>query len=458
LLDDTIVAISTPLGDGGIGIVRLSGPKAITIADTLFKGESKVKDLPSHVIHYGRIIDPGSCEVIDEILLTLMRRPKTYTREDVVEINCHGGILALRKVLELALKGGARLALPGEFTKRAFLNGRIDLAQAEAVVDVVRAKSESSLKVATHLLRGGLSEKIHSFRHTLMDILAQLEAAIDFEEEETQLMGEIDFDQKMGKVRDQIQELIETTQRGSLIREGIRTVILGRPNVGKSSLLNALIGRERAIVTPIPGTTRDTIEEMVDLEGIPLKIIDTAGIRQAKGVVEEEGVKRAFRSLDDADLIFLVLDASQPLTEEDQDITKKIGGRPTIIILNKIDLPLRIELEEVKRLLPARKIVETSAIQGAGLEEIREGVKEIFFCGGIPTGESLIITHLRHKEALEKTLLELTRAREAVQRGDSFEFIALDLREAIGSLDSITGERIDEEILERIFSQFCVGK
>lgn len=458
MLDDTIAAISTPLGDGGIGIVRLSGPRAIAIADALFKGQQRVEDFASSTIHYGVIIDPASNEIIDEVLLSLMRAPKSYTREDVVEINCHGGILPLRKILELTLKQGARLAQPGEFTKRAYLNGRIDLVQAEAVIDVVRAKTLASLKVATYQLKGGLSERISSLRQNLIDVLAKIEASIDFEEEEIQEEIRKGFLGEIERIRAQIQNLIETAQRGCLLREGIRTVILGRPNVGKSSLLNALVGRERAIVTNIPGTTRDTIEEAIDLEGIPLRIIDTAGIRKPKGIIEQEGIRRTLDLIDYADLLLLVIDSSQPLDGEDREIFNRIDQRPTIVILNKMDLPARISLKEIEDLLPDCSIIKVSAILGTGLDSLRDKIKEIFFAGGLPVGDGPVVTHLRHKQALEEASLSLNRAIEAAQRGEPSEFIALDLREAVDSLGEILGERLDEEILERIFSKFCIGK
>lgn len=455
--DDTIAAISTALGDAGIGIVRLSGQKAVPTVDAIFKGKVKVTDFPTQTIHYGTILDPVSKETIDEVLVTLMSAPRSYTREDVVEINCHGGIVPLRRILELVLAQGARLAEPGEFTKRAFLNGRIDLAQAEAVIDVVRSRTEASLKIATQQLQGGLSRKIRSVRKALIDILTGLEVLIDFEDEEIEdLTGKAL--EGMREAGEEILSLIETSSRGKFLREGIRTVILGRPNVGKSSLLNALLGRERAIVTHLPGTTRDTIEEAIDLGGIPLRIIDTAGIQKTDRILEQEGVKKTLASLDSADLVLLVLDSSRPLSREDRDIMRRIGERQTLVILNKSDLPPMIETGSIERLLPERRVIRISATLSKGLEGIKEGVRECFFAGGISAADGPVVTQVRHEEALRKASLNLDRAIKAAERRESSEFIALDIREAIDSLGEILGERLNEEILDRIFSQFCIGK
>lgn len=456
MMDDTIVAISTPIGTGGIGIVRLSGRDAVEIVSTIFKGRSDLRTAPSHTIHYGFIGDESS-GMVDEVLVTIMRAPKTYTREDVVEINCHGGIVPLRKIMKMVMDAGARMAQPGEFTKRAFLNGRIDLAQAEAVLGIVQAKTEASLRLALNQLEGGLSREIRKLIGSLIDVLAWIEANIDFVEDEIDPLDMDGLLREILRIKWKIDQLLETARQGSLMREGIRTVLLGRPNVGKSTILNLLLGRNRSIVTDVPGTTRDTIEEVVDIDGIPLLMIDTAGVRDTDEVVELEGVRRTLATIDLADLILLVLDASEPLTKDDKRLINEVLKRDkeAIFLLNKIDLPIMIKPEE---LIQDRPIVRISALKGEGVGEMKEMIKGIFFNGKIPMGESVIITHERHKRFLLQASTGLCRAVDAIKRDETIDVVALDIREAIDSLSGIIGERVDEEILDTIFSRFCIGK
>jgi len=457
-LNDTIAAISTPLGEGGIGIVRLSGKQAVEIADKIFKGKDKVSNFPSHTLHYGQIIDPGSSEVIDSVLLSIMRAPKTYTREDIIEINAHGGIIPLNRILEIALSSGARLAEPGEFTKRAFLNGRIDLSQAEAVVDLIRAKTDLAAKFALSQLRGNLYKKISNLQKEIVSLLAELEVCIDFYEEDIELVSTDEVLSKLNKTKEEIEELIENAKYGIILQQGVITTIIGRPNVGKSSLLNALVGQPRAIVTHIPGTTRDAIEEMINIEGIPLKVVDTAGLRDTVDIVEEEGVKRAKEALNQADLVIFVMDGSENITSEDTKIMEELKDKETIIIINKCDLPQVVEIDKIKKYLPDKPIINLIATQGIGLNELKKTIKEIFFAGRIPSPDEFIITNVRHKEVLKNSLKNINTAINAIKHNLSFEFVAVDLRELLDNLGLIIGETVTEDILDEIFSKFCIGK
>lgn len=456
--EDTIVAISTPLGEGGIGIVRLSGPDSLALADRIFQGKDgrKPSRMPTHSLHYGHILAKG--KLIDEVLLTVMRAPRTYTREDIVEINCHGGIVPLRKVLELTLKEGARLAEPGEFTRRAFLNGRINLAQAEAVVEMIRAKTDLSLRVAISQLRGHLSTKVEYIRKKLAKLRAKVEAIIDFPEEDVEVLRREDIRKEVEKLKVELDELLASADSGKVLREGIKTVIGGKPNVGKSSLWNALLGEERAIVTPLPGTTRDALEEIVNIQGIPLRLVDTAGLRRTRGRIERESVVRSRRSLEEADLILVILDGSEPLAGDDKDIMEASKGKVAIIVINKIDLCQRIRLGEVKRASPDKKIVRISATQRTGLPELKRAIADIFWRGGVPSPETILVTNARHKEALLRAREGLEEVTAGLNRQLPPEFIASDLRSVLSSLGEIVGETATEEILDHIFSQFCIGK
>ena len=467
-LDDTIAAISTPIGEGGIGIVRMSGPEALTILQKLFvKGKPSniqypISNLqpptsniqpPTSNLQYGHIVDPEAAEVIDEVLASYMKAPRTYTRQDVTEINCHGGIVPLRRILELCLRQGARLASPGEFTLRAFINGRIDLAQAEAVLDIVRAKTEAGLRVAVGQLEGRLSDQVRALREQLVDVLAYLEATIDFGEDD---IPERDIVPDLEGARRQLEKLLAHADRGIIYRQGIRTAIVGRPNVGKSSLLNALLRTSRAIVTPIPGTTRDTLEETLNLQGIPLVLVDTAGIvAETEDVIEQLGIERSRSALAQADLALLVVDGSEPLTEADRQIAALAAGKTAILVVNKIDLPRAGSDFDI---IPEATRVEISALTGEGLEELEEAIVEVVFSGQVLASDEPLVSSPRHKDVLKRALDHLVSARGAHTRGMPADFVAIDLTSAVNALGEITGEAITEDLLETIFSEFCVGK
>jgi tRNA modification GTPase len=451
-LDDTITAISTPIGEGGIGIIKMSGPEGLPILRRIFVSEKGEWQPLSHHLHHGHIADPESQENIDEVLVSYMKAPHTYTRQDVVEINCHGGIVPLRRVLELTLRQGARLASPGEMTLRAFILGRLDLAQAEAVLDVVRAKTEAGLRVAVEQLGGRLSEEIQEVRGQLVDALAYLEATIDFTEDE---IPERDVTVPLQEARRRIEELLSSVDQGIIYRQGIRAAIVGRPNVGKSSLLNGLLRTSRAIVTPIPGTTRDTLEETINLQGIPLTLVDTAGIAESEDLVEKLGIERSRQALSRADLALMVVDVSEPLQESDWKIADLIGNKPTILVINKTDLPVAAAVDD---LLPGVKRVNISALTEEGLEELEEAIVETIFSGQVVASDVPLANNPRHKEALQSTLEHVRAAEDASQRKMSTDFIAIDLAAAVNVLGEITGETATEDLLEIIFSEFCVGK
>jgi tRNA modification GTPase len=448
---DTIVAISTPPGEGGIGIVRLSGSRAESIAGEVFIPKSG-RPLTSHRIRYGVVRDPVSGEDIDEVLCALMRAPHTYTREDVVEINCHGGMQPLGRVLELCLSLGARLAEPGEFTRRAFLNGRVDLAQAEATIDLIRAKTALAEKQALHQLRGALSRKINALREQLLRACAHVEACIDFPEEEIEPDSLAEIKGTLRQVAEDLDTLCATYAEGRYLREGVRTAIVGRPNVGKSSLLNALLERDRVIVTDVPGTTRDVIEEYLNIRGVPLRLMDTAGIREAHDMAESEGVRRSLQALEDADIALGVIDGSEALHREDAEVLERLGVKRAVLVVNKSDLPARAEL-------PASGLptVFVSAKTGAGLETLRQKILETVLGSSSLLGEGLVITNLRHRGALAASGKALRAALATVER-EPLEITAMELREALDRLGEIVGAVSTEDILERVFSEFCIGK
>lgn len=457
IADATIAAISTPVGEGGIGIVRLSGTDALNIVEKIFKNNKKksLKELQTYTLHYGRIIEPETNEIIDEVVLSIMKSPKSYTREDVVEINCHGGIIPLKKTLELVIKLGARLAEPGEFTKRAFLNGRIDLAQAEAVVDIIKAKTDLALKMSMEQLKGGLSSKIENISNELKELLAFLEASIDFSEDDIEELSNEEKIKRIKKIIDELERLINSAEYGKIIKDGIKVVIAGKPNVGKSSLLNVLLKEDRAIVTSIPGTTRDSIEETILINEIPIKLIDTAGIRETENIIEIEGVKRSKNKLESADLILLVLEGSSCLDKEDFSILSEIKNKNTIVVINKIDLYQKIEAEK----LDSIKIVRISALKEIGIDELKKAIVSEVFAGNIPvTDGGIIVTNLRHKIALEDAMKFLMFCLKDLKGGLSEEFICISLRSALDSLGEIIGRITTEDILNIIFSKFCIGK
>ncbi len=445
MYQDTIAAISTPLGEGGIGIVRLSGKEAKEIAQRVFTG-----GLSNRRLNYGHIIDPDTNEVMDEVLTCYMAAPHTYTREDIVEINCHGGLLPLQRILGLVLRYGARLANPGEFTLRAFLNGRLDLAQAESVLDVVRARTADSLRLAVQGLGGHLSQAIKAVRAELISILAYLTARIDFPEDEVEPQ---DILTPLKGALQQLEELIATAGAGIVYRQGVRTAIVGRPNVGKSSLLNCLLRESRAIVTPVPGTTRDTIEEVVNLKGVPFILVDTAGIVQSEQLVESLGVERSRRGIEQADFALLVIDGSEPMTELDQEIIPLLDEKTVVVAANKSDLPRRA----VPDSLPW-PVVFTSALTGEGLDELEEEMLSTILQGRVFTSDALMVSNPRHREALERAERHLSQAQTSLESSMPDDFVTIDLAAALSALGEITGETIQEELLETIFSRFCIGK
>jgi len=467
-INDTIAAISTPIGESGIGIVRLSGKDALNVADKIFisKDHEKPSDFKTYTTHYGWIMEepkaksqkpkgkPG--EFVDEVILTVMRSPRSYTKEDIVEINCHGGILPLRRTLDLVLNNGCRLAGPGEFTQRAFLNGRIDLAQAEAVLDIIRAKTDSALKVGMEQLKGAVSNEINKLRGMLLEILSTLEADIDFSEEETGLDYLRGVSKKMKNINAKLMGLLDTSRQGRIFREGIHTVICGKPNVGKSSLLNALVKQERSLVTSVAGTTRDTIEEIIDIKGIPVRIVDTAGIIEPRDLVEKKAVLRSKRYIQLADLIILVLDGSRRLTQEDAVLMEKIKGKQTIAVINKIDLKQRIGRGTItKRFFPTVRI---SAKKSRNINLLEDAIASLVYEGKINSSEPAIISNLRHIEALNAAQKLVAQAVHSLDNKLPLEFIAQDLKDALAHLDSLLGKKFSEDLLDKIFSEFCIGK
>ncbi len=442
---DTIAAISTPIGEGGIGIVRLSGRDARPIAQRLFS-----RQLVNRYLVYGHIVDPETEEVVDEVLVAYMEAPHTYTREDIVEIDCHGGPVPLQRILELALRQGARLANPGEFTLRAFLNGRIDLAQAESVLDVVRAKTQASLRLAVQGLGGNLSEPIKEVRSSLMEILAYLTARIDFPEDEIE---EQDITRPLETAREALHDLISSAEAGMVYRQGVRTAIVGRPNVGKSSLLNRLLRQSRAIVTATPGTTRDTLEEVMNLKGVPLLLVDTAGIIDSKDEVEALAVDRTKKAIVQADFVLFVIDASEPLAYSDRQLIDLLTEKTVLVAANKCDLPRRAELDGLPWLQ-----VSTSALTGEGLAELENGIVDFVLGGRVTASDAPLVTNPRHKEALIRAKQHLAHAQSAIAENLPDDFITIDLSAALNALGEITGETVTDELLDTIFSRFCIGK
>lgn len=458
---DTIAAISTPMGEGAIAIVRLSGDEAVEITDRLFRSPSgkRLKDVPSHTIHYGHIVDPKSGRVVEEVMVSVMRAPKTFTREDVVEINCHGGFVSVNRVLQLVLANGARLAEPGEFTKRAFLNGRIDLSQAEAVIDLIRAKTDRAMNVALQQMEGRLSKLIRELRQTILETLAHVEVNIDYPEyDDVEEMTPRLLKEKAQYVRRKIEKLLSTANQGKILREGLATVIIGRPNVGKSSLLNALAHENRAIVTDIPGTTRDVIEEYVNVRGVPLRLIDTAGIRETEDVVERIGVERSRQMLKRADLILLVLNYHEPLTEEDERLFAMTEGMDVIVIVNKTDLPKKIDMERVNELAAGRPVVATSLLREQGIDELEQAIADLFFGGELEADDLTYVSNSRHIALLEQAKQAIDDALAGIDAGMPVDLVQIDLRRAWELLGEIVGDTVHESLIDQLFAQFCLGK
>ncbi len=454
-LNDTIAAISTPVGEGGIGIVRISGGAAEEIARKLFL-KKQSGGMQSHRFYYGEIVDPESGDILDEAMLVLMRAPRSYTREDVLEIQCHGGYLLVRKVLDLVLRLGARTAEPGEFTKRAFLNGRIDLLQAEAVIEVIRGKTEAALALAQHQREGLLSKKIVDAKDGILNSLALIEAYIDFPEDDIILPHYQQIEESVLQSLSIIEQLLDSYHEGKVLREGVSVLIAGRPNVGKSSLLNTLLQEKRAIVTSVPGTTRDIIEEVVNIKGLPVKLLDTAGIRDTEDEIEQEGMKMTLEKIPLADLILFVVDNARTFNNEDILIMQAVSSRPCIVVRNKCDLPSVAQLPESMNRV---KLLSVSARNGDGIEDLRGAIFSQFIRGGIPEGREFIaLSQARHKEVLEKAKHQLVSFLNCFPGEPALEFAALDLRDALRSLGEVSGETTPDDILELIFSRFCIGK
>jgi tRNA modification GTPase len=457
--EETIAAISTPFGESGIGIVRISGSSAESIAQKLFSPKKDQSYFISHHFHYGEIIDPKSGNPVDEVLIVLMKSPKTYTKEDIVEIHCHGGYFILQKVLELVLREGARMALPGEFTKRAFLNGRIDLTQAEAVIDLIRAKTQTSLEIANQQLRGGLYREMTELKTKLIEHLALIEAHIDFPEEEIEPIAFEELKKDLEGMIHQMGGWVNSYEEGRVFRDGISCAIVGKTNVGKSSLLNVLLKEERAIVTPIPGTTRDVIEEVLNIYGIPVRLMDTAGLRKPADSIEQEGVRRAKERVADSDFVLLMLDGSRELDGDDFDIFGETTGKKRMVIINKNDLPLKISVEEVKSRFKDDPIVLISALKNEGVDDLKRTIYTSLVHREVrATPEHLIVANIRHKKALTQVRDNLSNAKKDLEEGASLEFIAFEIRSALEALGEMVGETTTEEVLNRIFEQLCIGK
>lgn len=458
MTEDTIAAIATPLGESSIAVIRISGPESVQVAESVFRSKTKLSNAASHTVHYGHIYHPETGERMEEALVTVMRAPKTFTTEDVVEVSCHGGIVSVKKVLDVLLENGARMAEPGEFTKRAFLNGRIDLSQAEAVIDLIRSKSDRAFAVAMKQVDGALSRKVKLLRHTLVETMAHIEVNIDYPEHDVEELTSAFIREKCERARDAINDMLQTAERGKLLREGIETAIIGKPNVGKSSLLNALAQENRAIVTDIPGTTRDVIEEYVTVGGIPLKLLDTAGIRETNDVVERIGVERSRTALASADLILLVVNGNEPLTDEEIELMDTLKDRQTIVIINKMDLPLEADLSYIEERFPEERVVRLSAREGEGIERLEKAVTSLFFSGSLDTGDITYVSNARHIHLLKKANHSLEEALQGVDTKVPIDMIQIDIRNAWEHLGEIIGDAVSESLIDQIFSQFCLGK
>ncbi|WP_373808498.1 tRNA uridine-5-carboxymethylaminomethyl(34) synthesis GTPase MnmE [Streptococcus ferus] len=449
---DTIAAIATPMGEGAIGIIRISGSDALAIIQKLFKGKN-LEQAASHTINYGHIVENG--QVIDEVMVSLMRAPKTFTREDVVEINTHGGLAVTNEILQLVIRSGARMAEPGEFTKRAFLNGRVDLAQAEAVMDLIRAKTDKAMALAVQQLDGSLSNLINKTRQEILNTLAQVEVNIDYPEyDDVEEMTTALLREKTKEFEDLLTNLLRTARRGKILREGLSTAIIGRPNVGKSSLLNNLLREEKAIVTDIAGTTRDVIEEYVNIKGVPLKLVDTAGIRETDDVVEKIGVERSKKALEEADLVLLVLNASEKLTKQDRSLLEISQNSNRIVLLNKTDLPEKIERGQLPQ-----DAIPISVLKNENIDLIEDRINQLFFDNaGIIEQDATYLSNTRHISLIEKALESLQAVNQGLELGMPVDLLQVDMTRTWEILGEITGDAAPDELITQLFSQFCLGK
>ncbi|MCT1177239.1 tRNA uridine-5-carboxymethylaminomethyl(34) synthesis GTPase MnmE [Pediococcus pentosaceus] len=456
---DTIAAISTPPGEGGISIIRISGVDALKTASQIYRGKNLNK-VNSHTINYGHIIDPENGNEVDEVMVSVMRAPHTYTKEDIVEINCHGGIVATNRILQIILGLDARLAKPGEFTERAFLNGRIDLSQAEAVMDLIRAKTDQSMKVALDQLDGNLSHLITNLRQNILDVLAQVEVNIDYPEyDDVETMTARLLKEKAIEVKAKIQQLLSTAKQGKVLRDGLATAIIGHPNVGKSSILNHLLHEDKAIVTDVAGTTRDVIEEYVNVQGVPLKLVDTAGIHETEDKVEKIGVDRSRKALSQADLVILVLDSSVPLRDEDRELLRETNHMQRILVLNKSDLEVKINLNELQEYVDDKEIIKSSAVSPLGTKDLEDRIAAMFFAGSIEnTSNNIMVTNARHIGLLKQAETALDAVLEGIETGMPVDLVQIDMTRAWDLLGEITGDSYQDELLDQLFSQFCLGK
>jgi len=471
-LDDTIAAISTAMGAGGIGIVRLSGKKAIAIADTIFiaKNKKKPSEFKSYTLHYGTVVkklaqrksskskENGQYEIVDEALLVVMRAPKSYTREDMVEVSCHGSMISLKSILNLALACGARLAEPGEFTKRAFLNGRIDLAQAEAVLDIINSKTDAFLRVSMNQLKGELTIELEAIREILTSFYVEIEAIVNFPEDDINASGREVLLKKLASAEKRVFKLLGTSDQGKVLKEGIRIVLCGKPNVGKSSLLNCLLRQPRAIVTHIAGTTRDTIEETAQIRGIPFQLVDTAGILEPRDLIEKEAIKRSRMYIANADLILFVFDCSRSLNKEDEALIKKIKGRNVIVTINKCDLKANVTEKKIKEVFKDEKVLKVSALKKTGIEELEEEIVQNISNGKIVDTGAVLLSNVRHITALKNCQENLKMAENNLKKNLPLELISEEIKSAVNFLDQITGRNVDADLVDRIFSEFCIGK
>ncbi len=458
-LEDTIAAISTPSGQGGIGIIRISGKDAINVADQVFKPKSKksISAARSYTVHYGWIADDRD-EIIDEVLLTIMRGPKSYTTEDVIEISCHGGIISLRAILKQVTDKGARLAEPGEFTKRAFLNGRIDLTQAEAVLDIINSKTDAFLKVSTNQLKGELSHELAVIREHILNTYVEMEAIVNFPEDDIDSEGRKKLSYDIEKAKSKIDQLLLESDQGRILREGMKLVLCGKPNVGKSSLLNVLLKTERAIVSDVAGTTRDTIEESAQINGVPFQVIDTAGILNPRDQIEEEAIKRSEMSMQGADIVLVVLDGGQELDEKDHAIMQTVKGQNALVVINKSDLDNKVDKSEIIGFFDEKRIVNVSALNKSGVDQLRESIVYNVLHTEAINVHGTVVSNLRHIQSLKEAQTLLASSQKGLLENLSLEFVSEDLKQSVNHLDAITGKNIDVDLLDTIFSQFCIGK